>query len=251
MIFNAPHRCAPPNEVRETPLLWAPGIDALAGRRVLVKAECLQLTGSFKFRGGLVRRLRSRSRGTGERGVIAFKSGNHAQGVALAAQMHGVPCRRASCPATHPGPRSTGTRALQVPKSCFTTARTTRIAMPWERPVSTRAVLSLIRPYDDPQVIAGQGHGRDRDCGTGTGDGRDTGGCAGVLRRWRPDLGHRTGARYRSPGSRARSPWNPRDLTTSPRSLAAGRVRRGPSTPVGVNLRRHRHSLRPGEIAFP
>ena len=50
-----------------TPLLWSPSLDALAGRRVLVKAECLQLTGSFKFRGGLQRRLRPAGGGAGAR----------------------------------------------------------------------------------------------------------------------------------------------------------------------------------------
>ena len=64
---------------RRTPLLNAPLLDAIAGRRVFVKAECLQWTGSFKFRGAwaAVSALR------GARGVIAFSSGNHAQGVAL------------------------------------------------------------------------------------------------------------------------------------------------------------------------
>src|SRR5690606_10935370 len=75
---------------RVTPLLSAPLLDRIAGRRVLVKAECLQLTGSFKFRGGwsAVSALPPEVRA---RGVIAVSSGNHAQGVALAAALHGVP----------------------------------------------------------------------------------------------------------------------------------------------------------------
>ena len=66
---------------RVTPLLNAPLLDRIAGRRVLVKAECLQWTGSFKYRGAwaAVSALR------GAKGVIAYSSGNHAQGVALAA----------------------------------------------------------------------------------------------------------------------------------------------------------------------
>ncbi len=69
--------------IRRTPLLSSPFFDEMAGRRVFVKAECLQHTGSFKFRGGW-----SALSGLGpqvrSRGVIAFSSGNHAQGVALA-----------------------------------------------------------------------------------------------------------------------------------------------------------------------
>ena len=68
---------------RVTPLLSSPFLDDIAGRRIFVKAECLQHTGSFKFRGGwsAVSALPAAQR---KRGVIAFSSGNHAQGVALA-----------------------------------------------------------------------------------------------------------------------------------------------------------------------
>ena len=71
---------------RVTPLLNAPLLDRIAGRRVLVKAECLQWTGSFKYRGGLGGGIGF----AGCAGVIAFSSGNHAQGVALAAPQHGL-----------------------------------------------------------------------------------------------------------------------------------------------------------------
>ncbi len=75
---------------RVTPMLESPFLNRLAGRRVLVKAECLQRTGSFKFRGGwsAVSVLPEAAR---ERGVIAYSSGNHAQGVAHAAELMGVP----------------------------------------------------------------------------------------------------------------------------------------------------------------
>lgn len=75
---------------RVTPLLEADALNDLAGRRVLIKAECLQRTGSFKFRGGwsAVSALPPEQRA---RGVIAFSSGNHAQGVALAARLHDIP----------------------------------------------------------------------------------------------------------------------------------------------------------------
>src|SRR5690242_3860308 len=73
-----------------TPILRSDAIDAACGGKVLVKAECLQRTGSFKFRGAYNRL----SRLTDEQkkvGVVAFSSGNHAQGVAAAAQMLGLP----------------------------------------------------------------------------------------------------------------------------------------------------------------
>ena len=75
---------------RETPLLSSPFIDHLAGRRVLIKAECLQHTGSFKYRGGYSA-VSALAEDVRANGVIAFSSGNHAQGVALAATQHGVP----------------------------------------------------------------------------------------------------------------------------------------------------------------
>ncbi len=75
---------------RRTPMLSSPFLDEIAGRRVLVKPECLQHTGSFKFRGGwsAVSALDDDVRA---KGVLAFSSGNHAQGVALAAREFGVP----------------------------------------------------------------------------------------------------------------------------------------------------------------
>ena len=75
--------------VRRTPLLRAPLLDAQAGRRVWVKPECLQHTGSFKFRGAWSA-ISALSEAERSRGVIAFSSGNHAQGVAHAAARHGI-----------------------------------------------------------------------------------------------------------------------------------------------------------------
>ncbi len=74
--------------VRRTPLLSAPLLDRIAGRRVLVKAECLQVTGSFKARGAWAA---VSALPPGTRGVLAMSSGNHAQGVAWAAAAHGLP----------------------------------------------------------------------------------------------------------------------------------------------------------------
>ena len=79
--------------VRRTPLLNSHFLDEIAGRRVWVKPECLQHTGSFKFRGAwsALSALNPEARA---KGVIAYSSGNHAQGVALASKMHGAPLLR-------------------------------------------------------------------------------------------------------------------------------------------------------------
>src|ERR1700758_1848812 len=73
-----------------TPLLSSPQIDAQLGARVLIKAECLQRTGSFKFRGAY-NALAQLDASKRRAGVVAYSSGNHAQGVAAAAQLLGMP----------------------------------------------------------------------------------------------------------------------------------------------------------------
>jgi threonine dehydratase len=138
---------------RVTPLLSSPDIDRIAGRRVFVKAECLQHTGSFKFRGGwsAVSALPPEAR---SRGVIAFSSGNHAQGVALAARMHGIPAV-IIMPSDAPQLKIDNTRALGAEVILYDRARDDRDAIGAR--LSSERSLTLIKPFDDPQVIAGQG----------------------------------------------------------------------------------------------
>ena len=139
--------------IRRTPLLHAPLLDRIAGRRVLVKAECLQITGSFKARGGwsAVSALSPDAR---TRGVIAFSSGNHAQGVAYAAARHGAPCV-ILMPSDAPAVKIANTRAYGAEVVLYDRATEDRDAI-GARLAADRG-LSLIRPYDDAQVIAGQG----------------------------------------------------------------------------------------------
>src|SRR5262249_5354146 len=73
-----------------TPLLRSPALDKLTGARVFLKAESLQRTGSFKFRGAY-NKLSSLASATRASGVVAFSSGNHAQGVAAAAKLLNMP----------------------------------------------------------------------------------------------------------------------------------------------------------------
>ena len=151
MIEAAAARMA--GHVRRTPLLNAPLLDAAAGRRIFVKAECLQVTGSFKARGGwsAVSALSAEAR---SRGVIAYSSGNHAQGVAHAAAAHGAPCV-ILMPSDAPQVKIANTRAYGAEVVLYDRATQDRDAI-GARLAAERG-LTLIKPFDDPQVIAGQG----------------------------------------------------------------------------------------------
>jgi len=139
--------------VRRTPLLSSPFLDDLAGRRVFVKAECLQMTGSFKARGGwsAVSALDPEVRA---RGVIAFSSGNHAQGVAWAAAEHGVPAVIVM-PSDAPALKIANTRSLGAEVVLYDRATEDRDAL-GARLADERG-LTLVKPFDEPMVIAGQG----------------------------------------------------------------------------------------------
>ncbi len=134
-----------------TPLLNAPLLDRIAGRRVLVKAECLQRTGSFKYRG-------ARSALTllppGTTGVLAFSSGNHAQGVALAASELGL-FAVILMPDDAPAVKIDCTRAYGAEVILYDRATTDRDALGAD--LCAQRQLHLVRPFDDPDVIAGQG----------------------------------------------------------------------------------------------
>lgn len=136
---------------RHTPLLAAPLLDRIAGRRILVKAECLQWTGSFKFRGGwaAVSALPA-----GTQGVIAYSSGNHAQGVALAASRHRLPCVIVM-PSDAPKVKIANTRAYGAEVVLYDREREDRDAI--GAALAEERGLALIKPYDNPEVIAGQG----------------------------------------------------------------------------------------------
>ena len=138
---------------RRTPILTSPFLDDIAGRRVFVKAECLQHTGSFKFRGGWA----SVSALTDNRlktGVVAFSSGNHAQGVALAARAHGAPAVIVM-PADAPEVKIANTRALGAEVILYDRATEDRDEI-GDR-LSRDRNLTLIKPFDAPMTIAGQG----------------------------------------------------------------------------------------------
>ncbi|MEM1340843.1 MAG: threonine/serine dehydratase [Pseudomonadota bacterium] len=140
--------------VRRTPLLSSPLLDEIAGRPVYVKAECLQHTGSFKFRGAWSA-LSSMTPKERAAGVIAFSSGNHAQGVAYAARLHDVPAV-IIMPQDAPRVKIDTTRALGAEVVLYDRAGGDDREEIGAR-LSAERGLSLIRPFDDTRVIAGQG----------------------------------------------------------------------------------------------
>ena len=136
-----------------TPLISSDALDAAAGGRVLVKAECLQRTGSFKIRGAYNRlvRLTDQER---PKGVVAFSSGNHAQGVAEAAQRLGVPAVIVM-PSDAPRMKLEATRALGAEVVLYDRFTQSREAIAARIGEERGAV--VVPSYDDPHVIAGQG----------------------------------------------------------------------------------------------
>ena len=138
---------------RRTPILTSPFLDEIAGRRVFVKAECLQHTGSFKFRGGWSA-VSALSDNELKSGVIAFSSGNHAQGIALAAREHGTPAV-IIMPSNAPAIKIANTRALGAEVVLYDRATEDRDALGAQ--LAAERGLTLIKPFDEPLVIAGQG----------------------------------------------------------------------------------------------
>lgn len=138
---------------RQTPLLSSPFLDKIAGRRVWVKTECLQHTGSFKFRGGwaAISALNAEERA---RGVITFSSGNHAQGVANAAAKHDVSCV-IIMPSDAPAVKIENTRALGAEVVLYNRATEDRNEV--EKRVNPDGARIFISPYDNDDVISGQG----------------------------------------------------------------------------------------------
>lgn len=136
-----------------TPLLDSPALDALTGGSVLLKAECLQRTGSFKFRGAC-NRLAALSEAERAAGVVAYSSGNHAQGVAAAARLFGL---RATIvmPSDAPAIKIERTRSHGAEIVLYDRYSESREAIAEALAEERGAV--LVRPYDDPYVIAGQG----------------------------------------------------------------------------------------------
>ncbi len=138
---------------RRTPVHTSRTLDALAGRELFLKCESFQRGGAFKFRGAYnaISRLGPAERAAG---VTAFSSGNHAQGVALAAQLLGVPAL-ICMPDDAPPVKLAATRGYGAEVAIYERASTDREA--FARGLAAERGMTLIPPYDHPDIIAGQG----------------------------------------------------------------------------------------------
>lgn len=137
----------------ETPLIVSPALDERSGGRILIKPELLQRTGSFKFRGAYTKISRL-TEAVRKRGVVAYSSGNHAQGVAAAARMLAT---RATIvmPADAPAIKLENTRRLGAEVVLYDRDREDRKAI--ATALAEQSGATLVPPYDDPDIIAGQG----------------------------------------------------------------------------------------------
>ena len=150
-VEDAAHKLA--GVAVRTPLLRCDALDAAAGGRVWVKAECLQRTGSFKIRGAYNRLVRL-TEAERPRGVVAFSSGNHAQGVALAARLLGLPAVIVM-PADAPRTKVEATRGYGAEIVLYDRFTESREAIASRIGEERGAV--VVPSYDDFDVIAGQG----------------------------------------------------------------------------------------------
>jgi threonine dehydratase len=137
-----------------TPLLRYPLLEPALGFTLLVKAETLQRTGSFKFRGACNKLLLVKEQSPETRAVVAFSSGNHAQGVAAAARMLGF-AATIVMPDDAPRIKIENTKALGAEVVLYKRHSESREAIAAEIAERNKAV--IVPPYDDPAIIAGQG----------------------------------------------------------------------------------------------
>ena len=136
-----------------TPLMRSPALDEQTGRQLFFKPECLQRTGSFKFRGAF-NRLSQLTREERSLGVIAWSSGNHAQGVACAAQQLGINARIVM-PADAPAIKRRNTEAYGATVIPYDRYSEDREAIAYA--LAERDGGIIVPSFDDPFIIAGQG----------------------------------------------------------------------------------------------
>jgi threonine dehydratase len=138
---------------RRTPLLSSDALDEVAGARVFVKAECLQRFGAFKLRGAH-NRIAAMSAAERERGVLAFSSGNHGIAVSASAGLFGISAAIVM-PADAPQMKLEKVRALGGDIITYDRLRESREEIGAR--IAGEQGRALVKPFDDPFVIAGQG----------------------------------------------------------------------------------------------
>src|SRR5437016_8463549 len=139
--------------IHRTPVLTADALDAASGCRVFLKCENLQRAGAFKIRGAL-NKLLTLSDADRARGVVAFSSGNHAQGVALAARIVGtsaVICM----PTDAPTLKLDATRGYGAEVVLYDRQKDDREAI--ARRIADETGRVVVPPFDDYAIMAGQG----------------------------------------------------------------------------------------------
>ncbi|MFQ5601401.1 MAG: threonine/serine dehydratase, partial [Candidatus Krumholzibacteriia bacterium] len=224
--------------VHRTPIVCARSLDALVGAPLYLKAENLQRAGSFKIRGAYnkISRLPPETR---RRGVVSYSSGNHAQGVALAASLVGVPATIV-VPETIVASKRAAAEAYGA--SLVVAGTTSAHRQLRAEALASERGLAIVPPYDDPAIVAGQGTVALElledvpDIDTlvvPIGGGGLMAGCAVLARAWRPGM--------RIIGV------EPLDADDTLRSLQAGhRVRIPPPRTIADGLR----AVEPGELTF-
>lgn len=139
--------------VNRTPIFTSRTLNELTGHEIYLKCESFQRTGSFKFRGAYnaISRLDSQQRAAG---VIAYSSGNHAQGVARSAQLLGIPAV-IIMPTDAPGVKVDATRGYGAEIVFYDRQQVD--GEDYQFQLSTERGMNLIHPYDHPHIMAGQG----------------------------------------------------------------------------------------------
>lgn len=140
-------------QAHRTPVLRSRAADSMLGAQVYFKCENFQRTGAFKFRGG----FNALSRFTAEqrkRGVFAFSSGNHAQAIALSARIHGMPAT-ILMPHDAPASKLAATRGYGAEVLIYDRFKEDRAVL--ARTLAEDRGMTLIPPFDHPDVVAGQG----------------------------------------------------------------------------------------------
>ena len=226
-----------------TPLLNSAALDERVGARVFLKPEVLQRTGSFKFRGAY-NKLSSIPQDRRDAGVVAFSSGNHAQGVAAAARLLNMPAT-VVMPADAPVAKRERTKAFGAEVVLYDRDKEDREAI--ARAICDRRGATLVPPFDDPKIVAGQGT-------VGREIAQDL-----SARNATPDLviapasggglvaGIATAIKARFPAAQVMTA-EPEGFDDHARSFAAGR--RMAITPVGRTICDALMATMPGEITF-
>ncbi len=229
---------------RVTPLLSSPYLDEIAGRRVFVKTEALQHTGSFKYRGAYSA-ISALSDNALKTGIIAFSSGNHAQGIALAAQQHGAPAVIVM-PSDAPVLKLENTRALGAEVVLYDRGSEDRDRIGTE--IAEARGLTLIKPFDEPQVIAGQGTTGLEIAEQAAAEGVSAADVLVCCGGGGLTSGIALALEARAPGLRVR-PVEPEEFDDVTRSLRSGRIERNART--SGSLCDAIITPSPGELTFP